>query len=374
MPGRHVKNLLSGYCNRETGTEESRRVAEHLLVCPSCREEYEQIKLGVRLAEQLEEIDCPPELSADEIWNQIRLSLEASPAPTSPYGRRIIGWLPLSGRGLAVAGVLLLVCMVTVLALLSRRGHNRGGWVVDRLAGAPLIGSVRINGQGERLNVGQWMETDQNSRATLHPGNIGEVEVEPDSRLRLLRSEQDEYRLSLERGEVRARISAPPRLFFVDTPSAVAVDLGCAYTLHVDDSGEGRIEVTAGMVEFVSNGKKSVIPAEAECITRPGVGPGTPFFEDAPEALKQALAKVDFSSVDQRGGSLADVLASARKRDSLTLWNLLSHVEGKDRERVYRRLAGLVPPPQEVTLSGIMNLDSKMLDLWFMEVEPAWFE
>jgi hypothetical protein len=38
-------------------------------------------------------------------------------------------------------------------------------------------------------------------------------------------------------------IWAPPRLFFVDTPSAVAADLGCSYTLEVKDDGAGVLRV-----------------------------------------------------------------------------------------------------------------------------------
>ena len=45
-------------------------------------------------------------------------------------------------------------------------------------------------------------------------------------------------RLALERGRIYATILAPPQKFFVETPSALAVDLGCAYSLEVIDTGE----------------------------------------------------------------------------------------------------------------------------------------
>ena len=48
--------------------------------------------------------------------------------------------------------------------------------------------------------------------------------------------------LALARGEIRAKISAPPRLFFVDTPSGTAVDLGCEYTLQTDEDGTGMLQ------------------------------------------------------------------------------------------------------------------------------------
>jgi len=86
----------------------------------------------------------------------------------------------------------------------------------------------------------------------------------------------------LERGTIHAVIWAPPGEFVVDTPSAVAVDLGCVYTLHVDDSGAGLLRTTMGWVGFKLNGQESFIPAGAICQTRPKIGPGTPYMEDAP--------------------------------------------------------------------------------------------
>src|SRR5262249_52368611 len=109
-----------------------------------------------------------------------------------------------------------------------------------------------------RLKVGEWLETDAASHATVDVAEGGQVEVDPRTRIGLVQADQDQYRLALERGRLQAKISAPPRFFFVDTPSAVAVDLGCAYTLEVDDAGNGLLHVTAGFVELVLNGRKSV--------------------------------------------------------------------------------------------------------------------
>jgi hypothetical protein len=372
MYGRHVKSQLSAYCNGELDAETARHVSEHLLTCAKCRSEHERISIGVRFGNRLRTEGLNDIRTPESIWSGIEHSLDRALARASFRGRAIdarFRWT--SGRVLAIAASLVLVIGVAVTILLFR--SSRSGWAVDRLAGTPRIDSEQISGEA-KLKVGQWIETDRNSRARLRPGDIGEVEVEPDSRARLLKSAKDEYRLDLERGEVKAKISAPPRLFFVNTPSATAIDLGCAYTLHVDRSGSGKIAVTAGLVELVANGRKSTIPAEAECLTRPGTGPGTPYFEDASEEFKAALATLDFGGSEQRSELLPTILHDARKRDSLTLWHLLARVEGNDRELVYERLAELVPPPPGVTLAGIMQLDPDMLESWFMQTEPAWFE
>jgi len=131
----------------------------------------------------------------------------------------------------------------------------------------------------------------------------------------------------------------------------------------------------AKLVELVLNGRKSVVLAEASCATRPGLGPGTPYADDASQQFRDALATVDFEG-NSPGfeAALATVLAESRKRDGITLWHLLQRVEGPARVRVYDRLAQLVPPPAGVTREGVLNLDQKMLDDWSMEILPAWFE
>ena len=141
--------------------------------------------------------------------------------------------------------------------------------------------------------------TDDGSRARIDVGRIGRVDVEPGSRVSLVTAGAREHRLSLDRGTIHARIWAPPRFFFVNTPSAAAIDLGCAYTLKVDDSGGGLLRVTHGWVQFEYGGREAFIPQGAVGATRPGVGPGTPRYEDAPSGYADALEQLDFGTADE---------------------------------------------------------------------------
>jgi hypothetical protein len=243
------------------------------------------------------------------------------------------------------------------------------GWDVSRVAGAPRIGEKTISGKEgrSRLSVGQMLETDHQSRASLQADDTGQIEVEPGTRLRLLTMGAGLKRIALDRGTIHAYIWAPPGQFVVDTPSAVTVDLGCSYTLHVDDSGAGLVRTSVGWVGFKLNGHESFIPAGAACATRPGVGPGTPYFEDAPSDFRAALARFDSagSTPQQRARDLGVVLSASRKRDALTLWHLLARVDEEQRALVYDRLEKLAPPPASVTREGILRLDQAMLDLWW---------
>src|SRR5438093_11255977 len=269
----------------------------------------------------------------------------------------------------AVAAALLLA--VTVFFVVRQRsGRNLGpSWDVARLEGTPRIGWHSLgekSGPG-KLEIGQTLVTDGSSRASITLDETGRVEVDPGSRLRLVTNGPGHKRLSLERGTIHAVIWAPPGEFVVDTPSAVAVDLGCVYTLHVDDSGAGLLRTTMGWVGFKLNGRESFIPAGAVCATRPKIGPGTPYLEDAPTSFRDALTKFDFAKITpkERNVLLGILLVDARKEDALTLWHLLSRVSDTDRPGVYDRLAALAPPPKDVTREGVLRLDQKMLDSWW---------
>ena len=74
MFSKHVNKELSAYCHGELSAEEARRVAEHLIGCNRCRPEFEEIKLGVKLAEHLPLVPAPDSLWADL---QVRLNTEA---------------------------------------------------------------------------------------------------------------------------------------------------------------------------------------------------------------------------------------------------------------------------------------------------------
>jgi anti-sigma factor RsiW len=368
MFSKHVRKNISAYCHGELSTEESRVFAEHIIACNKCRNEFEQIKEGIKLAEQLPLVSAP-----DSLWTGIVPLLGAQKVRELPVSRRAFfdAWQAKAG----IAAALLLALGFGLYSLVRRTQKNSESaeafWNVERLNGAPLIGHSAIESKG-KLRIGQWLETDAASRAQIEVGSIGQVQVDPNTRVRLVQTQPTEHRLELAQGKMSALIWAPPKLFFVDTPSAVAADLGCAYTLEVDEQGRGLLRVTAGWVALELRDRESMVPAGAACETRPGVGPGTPYFEDASDEFRHALAEVDFDSTAQNSRALSKVLDASRRRDTLTLWNLLSRVEGPDREHVYQKLASIVSPPAGVTRDGVLRLDQQMLESWRDQLEPVW--
>ena len=267
-------------------------------------------------------------------------------------------WVPL-----AVAAVL-------VLFLLGRRERN--AWDVTALAGRPLVGELRLTASG-RLHVGDWVQTDDSSRALIAVGKIGQVEVRPDTRLQLVVASANEHRLALARGTIDATVDAVPRLFFVETPAGTAIDLGCAYTLETDSLGKGLLHVTRGEVEFQTGSRAARVPLGALVQTRPGTGPGTPYVDDAPAPFVRALNAFDFENGAGNARTVRTVLALARAQDALSLWHLLQRVDPSLRGAVYDRLAALMPPPTGVTRRGALALESRSLEGYWTKIRRIHF-
>jgi hypothetical protein len=276
-------------------------------------------------------------------WSQPALS----PASCAARPRRA----RFNSRAWMAAAAALLVCACGLAVFLQKRNPALG-----------QVTSWQLSLPGEKasaLRAGQVVETPPRGNATIRSSFVGEVQIEANSRLRLLHARSQEDRLSLDHGTIHALIWAPPAQFVVDTPAAQTVDLGCQYTLHVDRAGAGYLTVQMGWVAFEWQRIESFIPAGAACRTRPGRGPGTPYFVDAPAGLVEAV-----NAFDQKADPVAleSVLAAARARDALTLWHLMERTQGQQRREVFARFARLVSLPPSVTSSSILNGERAAMD------------
>jgi hypothetical protein len=267
---------------------------------------------------------------------------------------------------LGVAAALLLACGASLL--LRPPTVSDASWSVVALAGAPRVGGTAV-GETGRLNTGEWLVTDGTSRAAVDVSDIGRLEIDPGTRLRLLGTRDGHHRLALDAGTVHAFIWSPPGQFVVETPASTAVDLGCAYTLHVAADGSGVIDVDAGWVAFAHDDREAFIPAGARCAMRPRVGPGTPYFPGSAEAFQQALATFDFGPGNGSRATAVDrLVALAGPRDAVSLWHVLQRVPPADRGPVVDALTRLVPAPVSATREGLIAGNRAMLDAWWDEL------
>lgn len=218
--------------------------------------------------------------------------------------------------------------------------------------------SVADGGAAAPLRSGQVIATDAARPVRLHSAEFGNVTVEPNSRLRLLRPSPTQERFSLEFGTLRAFIWAPPAKFAVKTPSAMATDLGCVYTLQTDRRGEGKLTVEIGWVALESGGAESFIPAGAHCRIRERAGPGIPVYDDADPRFQRQVNAIG----TRQAAPLAETLALARPKDALTLWHLILRTRKPERRQVVLRFADLVELPPDLLTDDLVNAQPRAMD------------
>ena len=285
--------------------------------------------------------------------------LRAGTVPTPRTRIRIGAWAALAAT-----------VVIAVGGLYAARRASVSPWRVTATSGSPIVRGTEGTAANLTLKRGGVVETDARSSAVLTVGRIGRAELGPSSRLRLIGADASEHRLALERGTMHASIDAPPRYFLVQTGSALAVDLGCVYTLSVDERGNGLLVVEEGEVELQLGDVKSAVLAGNAASLRSGEGPGLPYPLRASDALRRAVASYDADPASE--AALAAVLAATDATSTITLWHLLQRTSPAARERVYAKLASILPPPATASRERVLRGDSGALQRWRTDLQPSW--
>ena len=348
-PETHVDAELGELIDGTLPPDDAERVRAHIASCLACRRAHDELRDAVAAIRALPSYDPPA-----GVWAGIERQLDRRARRTWPRAAAVAAIVV--GGGLAASAAL---------------GTYRSSWSIERLAGAPVAGERAIASSGT-LGEGEWLETDANSRARLSIGTLGSADVGPGSRVKLVQAGGAERSLRVERGTIDARVWAPPRFFLVETPAATAIDLGCIYTLDVDERGNGVLLVRSGQVELRGYGLRSLVVAGTAAEMRGGAGPGTPFDSTETGEFRTSLSAIDFGGDAGRRAALDRLLAESSGRSTITLWHLLPRVRDDERARVFDRLAALVDVPDGVDRDDVLRLDERALARWRRALEPSW--
>src|SRR5262245_5036806 len=171
MFSKHVTKDISAYCHGELSSEESKRFAEHIISCVKCRTKFEEIKLGIRLAEQLPQLTAP-----DSLWREVESALGRQDGTERAP---VVSIAPSSWRKqAAIAAAVLVALGVGAIWLYKNRvvspGSRSAAWQVTRLDGTPKIGSANVFSRGS-LGVGVWLEPGENCSAQIGVGKVGSI-------------------------------------------------------------------------------------------------------------------------------------------------------------------------------------------------------
>jgi hypothetical protein len=348
-PDKHVDAEIGELLDGTLPVGDAERVTAHIASCLACRRVHDELRDAVAEIRSLPSYELP-----SSIWAGVERELDTRKRRSWP-------------RIAAVAAAVVAAALGANAAL----GTYRSSWSLERVAGTPVVGTRAI-ALGGTLAEGEWLETDAVSRAKLSIGTLGSAEVGPGSRVKLVQAGGAERSLRVERGTIDARVWAPPRFFLVETPAATAIDLGCIYTLDVDERGDGVLVVRSGQVELRGYGLRSLVVAGTVAEMRAGSGPGTPFDSTESASFRAALRAIDFGAESGRRAALDRLLEGSTRRSTITLWHLLPRVGTEDRAAVFDRLAALVPVPNGVDRGDVIRLDERSLRRWRRALEPGW--
>lgn len=212
-----------------------------------------------------------------------------------------------------------------------------------------------------------WLELGAGESATVTIADIGRVTLDEGSRVRLKQTGPTQHRLELERGTLHALVTAPPRLFVVDTPTASAIDLGCAYTLEVTDAGS-KLTVTSGLVSLAGKGREVTVLAGMRARSASGRTPTTPVSIHASAALVEAIDRFD-ASADPTALDAAVLLVHAE--DAATLWHLLPVAAPAQRAALIAQLTAFVAPPAGWTDGVAADASSPLMQSWWAAIIAA---
>lgn len=254
-------------------------------------------------------------------------------------------------------------------------------WPVDHYEGVACTGfgfvftgqggDVKCNGVDLAVGVVPLTGTlDTGVReAELAIADIGKAKLGAQTRVRLDHSQFGKrHQLHLEHGRMHAKVDAVPKVFAVTTPSADVTDLGCEYTLELDRSGAGKIEVLTGQVELeTGKGALLLAPAGTHARLLPGRRASLPLATSAAPKLVAAVRELEATSDFADPARIAEVLAAADVRDAITILNLYRVVPVAQKPTVLETLAKLVCPPQGLTVDEAMS-DKALLEMWLDEV------
>ncbi len=365
----YMKDFAHGYLIDEM----RKHIGDHLEGCASCRRELEQIitenVISNKYKSEKQYHRYGPERyvmnsmlgsrGGDENHSLFRVddrgvfngadNLKKDPAGDSSNQRS--KWLELFGMIM----FLLVTSLVVVMYFYRQPGRY---WTAEKIDGKPDIGGKALSEYG-RLNKGEWLTTDGESRALLKVGAIGQIDVNGGTSVRLLDANPADNRIYMKEGSIQTTIWSNFGVFFVQTPSGTVTDRGGIFSLKVDTRGANVLHVSSGKAGIEYDGLSTVVPAGAACESLPSSGPGIPYFEDSSPGLINAIHIYDSDNKDPAVQN--SIIKSSSKKDLLTLWYLLRRSGKTERGRIFDRINSLTQLSSNITRSGIMNGNKTMM-------------
>ncbi len=379
-----TERLIDDYLDENISPKDKEIMQSHVDSCEDCKGYLEATsKLKLQLGSLSTNYEFLSSSEKDEIWKGVESKVDFEKRQAEELNKtfedpayRKYGLL-YKYRYYASAFAALVVIGMIIFAVKNFKFENPvltkqdsyglpSYWKVTSLSGTPFI-SEEAMAKLDSIRDGEYIVTNDSSRAELFITDIGKVLVEPNTKLMIVKGEDGKNKLSVIYGTIDADMKKVQEPVRVELPSAVAMDDGGSYKVTVDGSGDGLFFVKSGQVEVVSANKQSVVPAGSLVMTKKDRGVGTPFSNQTSEVFKKALYNFDFGNCDV--SCVTTILDAANKNDAVSLVNMIPEVEEQYKDKVYSKVASFVPPPRPVHRDSLPYIDEKEIEEWESKIE-----
>lgn len=375
------RELIDNLTDNEISDENKIYIEQHLTECNDCKRYYfEVLSLNEKISNLPKDIN-----PKSNIWKSVEGKLEddnikitqisgnlftvSNITETKKENAQNEFIKPNNYLKYAIAASVVLILGIFSLPFLFKKsvdlnseGNVFGYWQVQKLKGNPTLSDKPLSAL-DSIREGEWIITDDSSEAMIKIDGIGDILIEPKTKLKILKNEDGENKVYLEYGTINTNLSNSVKSiapFAVQTANGIIRDTkGGSYTFTMNEKGDGMIFVKDGIVNFVSNGKESVIPSGKVCIVQALNGPGVPFSVNTSPQFKNAIMHFDENSGDL--SAINSVISTSGNQDLVSLINLMPRVSPEVQNVIYQRVQTLAPnvwiPKDSIKFFGLENLN-----------------
>lgn len=353
MNSSHVQEYFDDFYSNELDYSTKESVQQHLEECNECASEYSAFIILKEKVKSLKKEIAPPKQILEIVEKQIMVNKDIKITPLSNNiltidfqeerkevsSSKQSSFVARNWYWFASAAVILLIISVAVMSYSSKNVFSveeMSNWKLISLKGGAFINGVK----SDKVNVGDWIQTDSVSSVVLKIVNVGDVSIEPNSKVRFIQSDGNVSKIEVLYGTVNTSTSQADK-FVLQASNMKVQDKGGSYSFKVDEKGNGVIYVNNGIANVESGNKSAVVTDGTFCLYKPEHGIGTPFRKDSKPEFQNALFQYDFNN----GGmpSVYYAMANALPQDYSSLLNLIPRVDEQTKYLVLNKLGKLVP-------------------------------
>jgi hypothetical protein len=261
--------------------------------------------------------------------------------------------------------LLLPIVLFTVGYFVYDLQKNNSPWKVNTKEGTVVVNGI-VNFSG-KIRQGESLLTEADSRAAILVPGIGNIDVDENSLLLLEKAKDGNNRIRLQKGSIKIVNMANMPDLAIDVASCVVVDRSGQFGISIGENNLINVSVDFGFVELQHGSQMVYINEGYICEILNGDKIGVPYRNDASDELKEEVKNFESNKIND--GTINKIIKAATPKDMLTLLELIPRTSQLKRQILFQAIANNFPPPESVTLAGIINGDSNMLYLWWQEIE-----